>query len=450
MFQLDIKRADVALASGRLEEACQLVQQPSVREHRDGQRLVDKLIEALLARVKLHIASDRMEDAHHDAELAFALGGRKSEVAAAMTQLKILQTKRIETAIAANDIELAVTALGALNEAQRTEPHIMRLLPLAIEPLANRGVDELAAGRLDRATTTDNLLASLRHHSSKSVELHDQLRRCLMVCEHLRSGRHAEAQRELSLLAQTLPNAQWIHKTQADLSQIVQSIANVWSGPIGLLALPARSIRDNSFKEFAAKLVNPQPRSIQWLLQVDGIGGLLVHCNTELSIGSAATSSRFDLPLQTDDLQCAMKLRRNGEDYFAEATVPFRVNEQHTTRRLLVSGDQVSVGQRVRFRFLKPVPASASAVLQLTSAGLARRDIRNVVLMADSLLFAQSGGHFCLADEAESIVVFRQGDALAVKRLSRFTQASAVQSLRVGESIVVGQTRFALASHSPR
>jgi hypothetical protein len=93
LFQLDLKRAEVALASGRLEEACQLAQQRSVREHRDGQRLIDKLIDALLARVAQHMEADRLDVARHDADLAFALGGCKSEVVAAMTQLKTLQTK---------------------------------------------------------------------------------------------------------------------------------------------------------------------------------------------------------------------------------------------------------------------------------------------------------------------------------------------------------------------
>jgi len=89
-------------------------------------------------------------------------------------------------------------------------------------------------------------------------------------------------------------------------------------------------------------------------------------------------------------------------------------------------------------------------VLQLTGAGLARRDVRSVVMLSDSLLFAKSGGHFTLDNEPYPIVVYCQGDSLAGRLLSRSNSESEIQPLRVGESIVVGQTRFALAHYSSR
>ena len=132
MFQLDLKRAEVAIAGGRLEEACKLVQKPVVREHRDGQRLVDELIEALLIRASRHIDLDRLEDAQHDADLALALGGRKSEVAEALKQVQTRERKRIEEAIAANDFEFALATIAALSNDQLSDPEMIRLVQLAV------------------------------------------------------------------------------------------------------------------------------------------------------------------------------------------------------------------------------------------------------------------------------------------------------------------------------
>lgn len=140
-------------------------------------------------------------------------------------------------------------------------------------------------------------------------------------------------------------------------------------------------------------------------------------------------------------------LRRNGDDYFAESEAVFHVNQQPVTRHLLSSGDQIAFGQRGRLRFVKAVAASASAVLQVTGAGLTRRDIRHIVLMADSLLFAPAGGHFCLANAPQRFVLYWQGDALAIRPSPSTSRPDAVcrdQPLRSGDSQVVGGVRFAL------
>ncbi len=453
MFQLDFKRAEVALAAGRLEDACKFVQQPVVREHRDGQRLIDKLIEALLVRASDHISLDRLEDARQDADLAFALGGRKSEVAEALKQIGALERKRIDNAIVANDFEFALATIATLRRERLADPQVARLVPLAVHPLAERGFEELATGRLDRAVVTDNLLAPFRHHVAKAIELHDQLKRCNHIGEYVRSGRHMDAERELSLLGQTIPTADWIVKARSEISRVVESIDNLLSGPIGLLSVPGRTIgpahRNPAHRNVDQKEgIWVQPSSNQWLLQVDGVGRLLLHRGSQLTIGSAAASSRFDLSIQTDGLRDPVKLHRDGDDYFAESSSPFRVNDEQVSRKLLASGDHIAMGNHGRFRFNKSVPASASAVLLMTGAGHVRRDIRSVVMLADSLLFAKSGGHFHLDNEPYPIVVYCQGDSLAVRSHTRSDNGSDIQLLRVGESIVVGQTRFALAHNA--
>ena len=50
----------------------------------------------------------------------------------------------------------------------------------------------------------------------------------------------------------------------------------------------------------------------------------------------------------------------------------FAVNGKPTRQRLLVDGDTISIGRRGRMKFRRPVAASGSAVLELTSGQLNR------------------------------------------------------------------------------
>ncbi|MDG1896311.1 MAG: hypothetical protein P8J37_15520, partial [Fuerstiella sp.] len=81
LFFLDLKRAEVAIASGRLGEAFRVLHTSSERSHRDGQRLVDRLVAAFVARATEHLTENRIDDARHDADNAQQLGGRTTTVA---------------------------------------------------------------------------------------------------------------------------------------------------------------------------------------------------------------------------------------------------------------------------------------------------------------------------------------------------------------------------------
>ncbi len=106
------------------------------------------------------------------------------------------------------------------------------------------------------------------------------------------------------------------------------------------------------------------------VLQVDGVGGLLLLSSDVITIGTTSSSSRLDVPLVTEGTAAFISIRRDGDDYFAESSELFRVNGRQETRKLLTSGDSIAVGARGRLRFLKPVAASSSAVLQITGSRL--------------------------------------------------------------------------------
>ena len=74
-------RAETALADGRLDEAFELAHTEDVRSHRRGQRLIGRLVRALLERGRKHLAAQRWHQAVIDSEKAGKLGGNLSEIA---------------------------------------------------------------------------------------------------------------------------------------------------------------------------------------------------------------------------------------------------------------------------------------------------------------------------------------------------------------------------------
>lgn len=68
MLPLRIRKAEVALADGRLEEAWQQAIREDVRDHRKGQRLIGRLTKAYEKRARVHLDAGNHAAALTDAE----------------------------------------------------------------------------------------------------------------------------------------------------------------------------------------------------------------------------------------------------------------------------------------------------------------------------------------------------------------------------------------------
>lgn len=82
MFMLQLHQCEQALAGGRLDEAADVLKNDSVRSHKRGQELLNRLLAALVARGQDHLAHDRVQQAVADCATAEQLGGNHSDVAA--------------------------------------------------------------------------------------------------------------------------------------------------------------------------------------------------------------------------------------------------------------------------------------------------------------------------------------------------------------------------------
>ena len=532
LFNLDLKRTETAIRSGRLDEAFNLLQASPERAHRDGQALTDRLAAAFGTRAAEHLAADRVEDARHDADRALRLAGRSTEVAELLQNVAAAETtrrgrqqlrnevltsaeqqlqvgaysigaklldglsadqsasgaaaaerlgqaieakrvvvdesaQRIQASIDRGDFALAVRLIGKLRPDQRSHVRVESLIPLAVEPLVEAGMAELIAGRLDRAAAIADSLSWLGlpaavppaitvAGSPSYTELQQCLDRCQAARQHLAAHEFADAAAELNLLNRVIPNAAWIREAQSAVAEVLQHLNSVTAGPLGLLreVNPGSGSRQDSrpdklppnvLTSSAPAAFGNDHSSDHSILQVDGIGGLLLLRKDVVTVGTSASSAEsFDVCLQTEGTTNTIRIRRDGDDYFAESNSPFGVNGQQVTRRLLTTGDTLAVGSRGRLRFVKPVAASGSAVLQITGSRMTKRDIRNIVLMSDSLLFGPNGSHFRLPDVEAPIVLHCGAAGYALRQMQTGGARSKPSTLSFGKSVVMNDVRFAL------
>lgn len=514
------------MASGRLDEALQILQASDQRRHRDGQRLTDRLLQAFVDRAHQHLEGNRLQDARGDAERAGLLGGRQAAVAELLQKIAAAEAERrrsrqecqnvlasaekqmragefaagaqlldglppdasvntaavadqmarsievrrelleqaadrIQQAIGQEDYEGAVALLGQLLPEEQTASSIAALSRDVAAPLAEQGLSDLAAGRLDRAAATGALLQTLPTGCTAALELQRCLSGCAAIRQSLTAHRYEDAESQLRILEQILAGSSWVAETCEAVGQIAGRLNQVLAGPLGLLPDESLQSSRGAASEAVSAVSSDRHAAglphrgtglpLQSVLQVDGLGRLLLLTGDVISVGASSDSSRrVDVRLLTDGEHGAISIRRDGDDYFAEAMAEFRVNGTPVKRRLLASGDSIAVGQRGRLKFLKPVPASSSAVLQITGARLVQREIRNVVLMADSLLFGPAGAHFRVADVVRPLVLHSGSDGFALRETSpvraehRRGDRSSSVSLNSGQSVLMSDVRFAL------
>lgn len=81
MFDIRFKRIEAALNDARLDEAWELLQNPDVRSHRAGQKLLTRLTQAYLKRGKEHLETGHLDAALADCVRAEKMAGNLPETA---------------------------------------------------------------------------------------------------------------------------------------------------------------------------------------------------------------------------------------------------------------------------------------------------------------------------------------------------------------------------------
>ena len=80
MLILQLRQSEVALADGRLDEVFQLVAVNPIASHRRGQRLITRLVDALVRRGGQHLTDKHFSEALADCEKAGKLAGNQPKI----------------------------------------------------------------------------------------------------------------------------------------------------------------------------------------------------------------------------------------------------------------------------------------------------------------------------------------------------------------------------------
>ncbi len=292
MLDFRLKRAQVALADGRLDEAFELFRDSSLQEQRAGQKLLTKLSVAFIRRGQGHLTSQRLAPALDDCLRAEKLAGnlpeivelrsmiasqieteragsrqRSEQLAKAQEQMqngwlsagrKILAESedqqaqnmlknadmlelqndsaagRIKQALKTGQIELAARIYQNSSLCGNMSPESADILSLIQRQAQKKLQDCLAEGRLHAAAS---FLAQINGHVAQS-EMIQPLQKVVEYCHkavgQINAGAFSEAEINLRRAQTLLPKAKWLTEAIGQVKSTADTQRHLQAGPLGI------------------------------------------------------------------------------------------------------------------------------------------------------------------------------------------------------------------------
>lgn len=156
-----LKAAEKALRHGRIDDVYAAVQDPALRQHPRGQKLIDGLLKPLTARVRLHRQAGRYRDALADLDRIESLGRATPEVETLRQQV------------------LELMRDGAAREAQDRAAY-------------ERAADHVRAGRLETGRLQVERLEDTHRRAELNKELHQRRQRAAELLGEARAALERE------------------------------------------------------------------------------------------------------------------------------------------------------------------------------------------------------------------------------------------------------------------
>jgi hypothetical protein len=154
----------------------------------------------------------------------------------------------------------------------------------------------------------------------------------------------------------------------------------------------------------------------RFLLWVDGIGGYLVCLSSRVTFGQATGDGPVDVPLFADVSRLHAEVSRDGEGYVVESGKAITVNGLEAKRAVLAPGDRVTLGATCQFLFHRPVAASSTALLELTSGHRLPVAVDGVLLMGNEVMLGPApNAHVHLPELPVPVLIYRSKDGLGVR-----------------------------------
>ncbi|UCG58000.1 MAG: hypothetical protein JSU70_00560 [Phycisphaerales bacterium] len=295
MLILQLRRAECALADGRLDEAFDLAQRSDVQEHRRGQRLIGRLARAYVKRGRGNLQRKRIQPALADCNKAAKLAGELSDVAELRSDictaieekrlknqdqsLKVAQARtriengwlsvgekilgqaerddgganellqqvaatrmqideavaKAEEALQRDDVDAAVEIFRAANVAHSQNGKAAELRSRLKRIAVKRIEGSLDEGRIDSALALHERIEPIAAEDGRIKELSLALGYCRRAAESVANARPRAAATLLRKVAVICPSAKWLKTAIGQVQQAAESTEQIAAGPLGLI-----------------------------------------------------------------------------------------------------------------------------------------------------------------------------------------------------------------------
>jgi hypothetical protein len=295
-----IQKARHALRDGRLDEAFAIAAGKELRDHRQCQVILERLVEPLLARAAEHLAAGRLEDSLADVARAQEAGGNRpataelrekvlaavqrrrrereererllssaaghlragrleagagrlaeappdcAEAARLLGRIEAARAAaaearaRLEEHLRAGELEAALSTAIEVQSLAREEPESSKLIERLAREAAAAIANALTAGELSRA---GRLLEKLEAVEKSGIEI-EPSREALALSDQaaraLAGADWGRARIALGRLKRLLPGAAWIAPAEEKLAMVEAALAEIAVGPLGRRASALR------------------------------------------------------------------------------------------------------------------------------------------------------------------------------------------------------------------
>jgi tetratricopeptide (TPR) repeat protein len=316
---LKLKQADLALHNGRLDEAFELLQLETLKQHRRGQVLIGQLARALGDRGQDHLTAGRFQEALADCNKADKLGGnlecvaklrkavceaigtrqeqserRQAHVAMAQRQLdqgrlsvgeKILEqtdsrhiqvellkgqahARRVEIdslmakaqmALEQNDLENALAIVKPVALAALNHSDLGVLVTRIKRQVMDRIENHLNEGRIDLAHDLIDRVGTLPDVGSHIQAMVQAVSFCRQAAQRIEAGQVIEAGEILRKLRLLLPKAGWLKIAVQHAQEAQQALDELRTGPLSLIVFQPCESRPASEEQNAPQRIPPMP-----------------------------------------------------------------------------------------------------------------------------------------------------------------------------------------------
>jgi len=439
--QAKLKEAERALLQGQLDDARGLLADSELRRSPPGQILAERVVDRIAHQAESHLrrgdssaAWNTLNDARLLAPEAKSLQQfREKMIAAALDE--------IETLLANNDPEAALAKLNKLHQRNVAGGRAATLRQVALK--ASRAQRQQRFGKFEEAANNWNAAKKLREDMNVFAEFATLCRSKALegkqLFERLQAAMHSRdwqgaleaADRLLQLapqhsLAREARQEAWEH-VSADLTES-QRKARTASWRRGKnhsdeqqappcefpqRQTPSRLIQQRIAQTLAVTGVG-KCENRRFQLWIDAVGGYLVCLGQEVVLGQAVPGATTDIPIFGDLSHQHATIRRDGEGYILTPQAIVAVEGRRLDGpSFLTDGDEILLGESVRFRFRRPHPLSASAWLEPLSGHRTQPAGDAVLLMAESIVLGRKlQSHVVCRDWKNEVILFRQGDRI--------------------------------------